>query len=229
MSSPEKLIKQGRFYEAAQIFHQKADNAKSIFEGRRYLDSAARCYESANEYSSAVMCFLEAGNLEAALKACIKSKDPKPLSRTLLQRGKPKEAVRSLIICSLNFFKERNFIEAKNFCEEALNIGHSQLPEALINVIEGVIENDPEKISTGLKIGQTASGEDFDLISEITFIAKNALAEITPAQLMVTPKTVQEERKLAPLYCPNCGAPFSKQKAYSKVIQCDYCRHVTRL
>jgi tetratricopeptide (TPR) repeat protein len=228
LPNPEKLAGQGRYQEAAELFRQKAINTKNLFEKRRYFDSAARCYESACEYTSAIYYFLEAENLEAAIKTCMKSKNPKNLSQALTQQMKAKEIIQALVTCSLNFIREKNFIDAQKFCEEALSLNdESQLPEALMNILIGGREYDREKIVDGLKIAQTITNEDFYLMSEITFIGKNFLSEIPPDH---APSQVKkEERKTVELFCSHCGAPFPQQKLYSKVIKCEYCGHVTKL
>jgi len=230
MPYPEKLAKQGKYQEAAQLFQQRANNAKNSFERRRYFDSAARCYESAGNYASGIVCFLEAENLQAAINTCVKSKNPKYLSQALTKRVKKREVVRALVVCSLIFLRERNFIDAQKFCEEALGLGgESQLPEALMNILVGAIEYDQEKIVDGLKICQTIASEDFDLISEITFIGKNLLSEMPPVTVSAIRQVKQEDRKPVELLCSNCKAPFPQQKVYSKVIKCQYCGHITKL
>lgn len=225
MPNPEKLAKQGKFYEAAKSFYEKANTTKSIFKKRRYLDSAARCYESAGEYFLATKCFLEAGNLEAALKAGMKSKKPEDLSKALIHHRNTEEALSFLITCALDLMKQQNFVDAKKFCEEALRIEQSPLPEALMNIINGVIENSSEKIVNGLKISRAISEKNHDLATKITFIAKSILAEFSPAQLDVSRK----EKKPVISRCPNCGALLPKKKTYSDTVQCPYCGCVVRM
>jgi len=224
LPNPEKLAKQGKFDEAAKLFYEKASTTKSIFEKRRYLDSAARCYESAGEYSLATKCFLEAGNLEAALKAGIKSRKPEEFSKALIHHRNIKEAVSFLMTCSLDLMERKNFVDAKKFCEEALRIEQSPLPEALMNVINGVIENSSEKIVNGLRISRNIS-ESSDLATKITFIAKSILAELSPAQLEVSHK----EKKPVVSRCPNCGALLPRQRTYSDTVQCPYCGCIVRI
>jgi len=226
LPDPEKLAKQGKYKEAAELFQQRANGTKNLFERRRYLDSAARCYETAGDYASAIRCFLEVENFETAINACMKCKNPKYLTQALTQQTK-KEVVRALVICSLNFLREQNFIDAQIFCEEAISLNDgSQLPEALINILIGCKEYDRERIIDGLKITQDIVNEDVDLVSEIAFIGKNLLSEIPQTQ---SSQVLNEQKKQNELFCSRCGAPFPKHKLYSKVIKCEYCGYTTKL
>lgn len=230
MPNPEKLAKQGKYEEAAKLLQQRASNTENPFERRRYFDSAARCYELAGEYAASIACFLQAENLQAAINVCTKSKNPKYLSQASTHRVKAREVVRALVVCSLNFLRERNLIVAQKFCEEAIALSsRSPLPEALMNILVGAIEYDQGKIVDGLKIGQAVDSEDFDLMSEIAFIGKNLLSEMPSVQASSVRQVVQEERKVVELLCSNCRAPFPQQKVYSKVIKCEYCGHITKL
>jgi ribosomal protein S27AE len=135
--------------------------------------------------------------------------------------------IRALVICSLNFFRERDFIDAQIFCEEALSLNDgSQLPEAFINILVGSKEYDRERIIDGLKIVQEITNEDIDLVSEIAFIGKNLLSEMPQIQ---SSQVLKEEKKQNDLFCSRCGAPFPQHKLYSKAIKCEYCGYTTKL
>jgi len=225
LPDPEKLVKQGKYQEAAELFQQKANDSKNSFERRRFLDSAARCYEIIGEYASSIQCYLEVENFDAVINVCMKCKNPKYLTQSISHQMK-KKIVRALIICSINFFRERNFVDAQIFCEEALSLdGGSQLLEAFINILFGSKEYDQERIIEGLRIIRDIANDDVDLVSEIAFISKNFLSEIPQTQ---NSQILKEEKKQKDLFCSHCGAPFPKNKIYSNIVQCEYCGYTSK-
>jgi hypothetical protein len=219
LPSPKKLVKEGKFLEAAKLYHTRALKTKDEHKRRRFLNFAARCYESAGDFSLAVKCFLESGDVDSALGSAIKSRNPKFLSNALLDAGRKDDAVRFLLKCTLRLVEERDFEAARSFCKEALEFGHSGLASALVNIIDGIIEGKSEKVASSVKTTQTSS-EDADLAREINFIANKFLANMPKVSGVV---------KEVPNRCPECGAPFPAQKGRGKIIQCEYCGFTVRL
>ncbi|MGQ9566377.1 MAG: hypothetical protein ACUVT5_07570 [Candidatus Bathyarchaeales archaeon] len=219
MPTPEELIEQGCFLEAAKLYHEKALKAKNIHERRRFLNFAGRCYESAGESSLATKCFLEAGDLELALASAIKAKNPLVLSTALAESGRKNDIVDLLLKCALRLVEAREFGAARSFCKEALKFRHSDLATAMIYLIDGFMEGKSEKVVLSVKQAR-ASNEDTTLAREISFIANKFLANM--------PK-VPSQAKEIPKRCPECGAPFPLQKRRSKVIECEYCGFMLRI
>jgi len=219
LPKPEELIEEGRFLEAAKLYHEQALQTKNVHERRRFLNFAARCYESAGEFSLAVKCFLESGDLDRALDSAIKAKNAKILSNALAETGRKEEATKLLLKCALQLVEEREFGLARSFAKETLAFGHSSLALALINMIDGIIEGKSEKVASSVKVTQVSS-EDADMAREINFVANKFLANM--------PKVSGGVKKV-PTRCPECGAPFPQQKRHGRIIECEYCGFTVRV
>lgn len=219
LPSPEKLAKEGKFLEAAKLYEERALQTKDVHKKRRFLNFAARCYESAGEFSLAVKCFLESADVDAALGSAVKVKNAKIVSDAVVEAGRKENAVGFLLRCALRFVEEREFDVTRSFCMEALQFGHSSLAEALLSVIDGVMEGKAEKVASGVKMAQS-SGEDVELAREIGFVGNKFLANM--------PK-VQSEVREVPTRCPECGAPLPAHMRHGKVIECEYCGFTVRL
>lgn len=219
LSNPKKLAEKGRFLEAAKAYHEKALREGDVHKRRRFLNFAGRCYESAEEFSLSAKSFLESGDVDRALESAVKSKNPKVLSNALAETGhKEEETVKLLLKCALQLVERRELIKARAFAKEALDLKYSLLTEATINMIDGVLEDKPEKVALSAKATRF-QGEDDPLAREINFLANKFLANI--------PKS-ESEAKESPTQCPECGAPLP-QKKKGKFVECEYCGFPVRL
>jgi hypothetical protein len=218
LTNPETLAKEGRFLEAAKAYCEKALREKDVHKRRRFLNFAGRFYESAGEFSLSAKCFLESGDVDRALESSVKSGNPKVLSNALIETGhKEEETVELLIKCALQLAEQKEFVKARAFAKEALDIKRSQLTEAVINMIDGVLEGKSEKVASSVKATQFL-GENDSLAREINFLANKFLASM--------PKMGSETKP--PTRCPECGAPLPP-KMKGKFIECEYCGFPVRL
>lgn len=219
LSNPEKLVEKGRFLEAAKAYHEKALREGDVHKRRRFLNFAGRCYESAKEFSLSAKSFLESGDVDRALESAVKSKNPKILSNALAETGhKEEETVELLLKCTLQLVEQRELVEARTFAKEALDLKRSQLTEATISMIDGVLEDKPEKLAFSAKATRF-HGEDDPLAREINFLANKLLTSM--------PKR-ESEAKEPPTRCPECGAPLPPRRK-GKIIECEYCGFPVRL
>jgi hypothetical protein len=219
LTNPEELAKQGRFLEAAKAYCEKALQERDMHKRRRFLNFAGRCYESAEEFSLSTKCFLESGDVDRALESSVKSGNPKVLSNALIETGhKQEEAVELLLKCALQLTEQKEFVKARAFAKEAFGISRSQLTEAMINMIDGVLEGKSERVASSVKAIQLL-GEDNSLAREIDFVANKFLASM--------PK-VESGAKEPPAQCPECGAPLPPKRK-GKIIECEYCGFPVRL
>lgn len=219
LTKPEKLMEEGRVLEAAEAYRQKALRQKNVHKRRRFLNFAGRYYESAGEFSLSAKCFLDSGDMNRAVQAAVKSGNPKILSNALAETGhKEDETVGLLLKCALQLAERRDFAQARAFAKEALDLKRSPLTEAMINMIDGVLEGKPDKVASSAKATRFL-GEDEPLAREINFVANKFLAGM--------PK-VESAVKGPPTECPECGAPLP-QKRKGKFVECDYCGFPVRL
>lgn len=183
------------------------------------MNFAGRCYESAEEFSLSAKSFLESGDVERALESALKSGNPKVLSNALAEtRHREEETAELLLKCALQLVERKEFVEARAFAKEALDLKRSQLTEAAINMIDGVLEDKPEKVAFSAKATRF-QGDDAPLAREINFVANKLLVNI--------PKN-ERETKEPPTRCTECGAPLP-QKRKGKIIECEYCGFPVRL
>jgi tetratricopeptide (TPR) repeat protein len=230
LPSAEKLAKKGHYHEAAQLFEQQAICANNPYERSRDFDSAGRCYESAGELSSAVACYVKAGDSrsrEIAASVCTRSGHPEYLSAAMSQPGETEDAIRLLIICSLNLLKEGKTSQAQRFGEEAFKLNSanaSQLTNGFINVLNGVVENNPEKINAGIKMCQNVDFADSALADEIIPFAREELSKFSNVIVASTKKSEEERpRRALALVCPKCGAPVLNPILGTGRVKCEYC------
>ena len=218
MTKPEKLAEEGRFLEAAKAYHEKALRERDVHKWRRFLNFAGRFYESAGEFSLSAKCFLESGDVNRALESAVKSGNPKVLSNALTEtRHKEEETINLLLKSALQLAEQKEFVKARAFAKEALDIKRLQLTEAMISMIDGVLEGKSEKVASSVKATRFL-GENDSLAREINFVANKFLASI--------PKTGNETKP--PTRCPECGAPLPP-KMKGKFIECEYCGFTVRL
>ena len=226
MPNAEKLARNGQYHEAAQLFEQQATCANDPSEKRRFFDSAGRCFESAGELSSAIACFVKADSSrarDAAVNACIKSGHPEYLSNALNQLGRKEDAIRLLTTCSLNLLREGNAPKAQRFCDEALKLDSengSRLPDGLMSVLVGVVENDPEKINAGIRICQNADYVDSAVADEIVLFATTTLSKFSNVRVISKKPAEGNLRNAA---CPKCGAPFPELSLRLGSAKCQFC------
>ncbi|HML03089.1 MAG TPA: zinc ribbon domain-containing protein [Candidatus Bathyarchaeia archaeon] len=219
LRNPEKLVKKGRFLEAAQIYYERATQDRDEHKKRRFLNFAARYYESAAEFSLAVKCFLESKDPDRALAAAVTAKNPKILSNALVEAGyKQEEIVRLLLKCGLRSLEAREFTETHAFAIEAYGFGHPVMAEALLNLIDGYVQTSSEKIAASIKAMQIPSESD-PLAREIGFVAN---------KLLVSMPKVAGQAKEIPTHCPECGAPLPAKRK-GRIIECEYCGYPVRL
>lgn len=219
LRNPEKLVKKGRFLEAAQIYYERAKQERDEHKKRRFLNFAARYYESAGEFSLAVKYFLESKDMDRALAAAVTAKNPKILSNALVEIGyKQEEIVKLLLRCGLRSVEAREFTEAHQFAREAYGFGHPVTAEAMLNLIDGYMQSNSEKVANSVKALQIPSESD-SLAREISFVANKFLGSM--------PKVAGQPKEM-PTHCPECGAPLpAKQKG--RIIECEYCGYPVRL
>jgi DNA-directed RNA polymerase subunit RPC12/RpoP len=219
LTNPEKPAEQGRFLEAAKAYREKALREKDIHKRRRFLNFAGRFYESAGEFSLSAKCFLESGDVDRALESSVKSGNPKVLLNTLTETGhKEEETVELLLKCTLQLAEQKEFVKSRVFAKEALDIKRSQLTEAVINMIDGVLEDKSEKVASSVKATRFL-GEKDPLAREINFVANKFLVNMPKGE---------SEAKEPPTRCPECGAPLPPKRK-GKIIECEYCGFPVRL
>jgi DNA-directed RNA polymerase subunit RPC12/RpoP len=219
LTNPEELAEQGRFLEAAKAYREKALREKDVHKRRRFLNFAGRYYESAEEFSLSAKSFLESGDVDRALESSVKSGNPKVLSNALTEtEHKQEETVELLLKCALQLVEQKEFVKARTFAKEALEINRSRLTEAMISMIDGVLEGKSAKVASSVKATQFL-GEDDSLAREINFVANKFLANM--------PK-IESEAKEPPIQCPECGAPLPLKRK-GKFIECEYCGFPVRL
>ena len=219
MPNPEKLAKKGHFFEAADIYRERAVQEKDEPKKRRFLNFAARYYESAGEFSLAIKCFLASKDLDRALSSAVIAKNAKILSNALIESGyKQEEVVRLLVRCGLKLVSEKEFAEAQTFAKEAYGFGHSVIAEALLDLVEGYMQSNSEKVAVSAKTVQILTESD-SLAREIGFLANKFLISI--------PKIAGETKEM-PTHCPECGAPLPTKRK-GRVIECEYCGYPVRL
>jgi hypothetical protein len=218
LTNPEPPAEKRPFLKAAKAYNEKALREKDVHKRRRFLNFAGRFYESAGEFELSAKCFLESGDVDRALRSALKSGDPKTLSNALTETGhKQDETAKLLLKCTLQLAEQKEFTKARVFAKEALGIARSELTVAMMNMIDGVIEGKPEKVTSSVKATQFL-GENDSLAREINFVANKILASM--------PKTATETKP--PTICPECGAPLP-QKRKGNVIECEYCGFPVRL
>jgi hypothetical protein len=219
LKNPEKLAEEKRFLEAAKAYCEKALRERDVHKRRRFLNFAGRFYESAGEFSLSAKCFLESGDVDRALESSVKSGNPKVLSNALTETGhKEDDTIELLLKCALQLAEQREFVKARVFAKEALDIKRSQLTEAMINMIDGVLEGKSEKVVSSVKATRF-QGKDDPLAREINFLANKFLANMPKGE---------SEAKEPPTRCPECGAPLPP-KGKGKIIECEYCGFPVRL
>lgn len=219
MPNPEKLVKKGRFFEAAKIYHERAAQERDEHKKRRFFNFAARYYESAGEFSLAVKCFLESKDMDRALVAAVRARNAKILSNALVEAGyKQEDIVKLLLKCGLRLVEAREFAEAHAFAREAYGFGHSIMAEALLGLIDGYMQGSSEKVAASVKSLRIPSESD-SLAREIGFVANKFLVGM--------PKVAGEAKEM-PTHCPECGAPLPAKRK-GRVIECEYCGYPVRL
>jgi len=219
LRNPEKLVKKGRFLEAAQIYYERATQERDEHKKRRFLNFAARYYESAAEFSLAVKCFLESKDMDRALAAAVTAKNPKILSNPLVEAGyKQEEIVKLLLTCGLRSVEAREFIGAHAFARDAYGFGQPVMAEAMLNLIDGYMQSSSEKVAASVKAVQVPSEND-PLAREIGFVAN---------KLLVSMPKVAGQAKEIPTHCPECGAPLPAKRK-GRIIECEYCGYPVRL
>jgi hypothetical protein len=218
LTNPEELAEEGRFLEAANAYREKALRERDVHKRRRFLNFAGRFYESASEFSLSAKCFLESGDLDRALESSVKSGHPRVLSNALIETGhKEEEMIELLLKCALQLVEQKDFVKARAFAKEALDIRRSELTEAMFSMIDGVLEGKSEKVASSVKATQFL-GENDSLAREINFVANKFLASM--------PKIGSETKP--PTRCPECGAPLPPKRK-GKFIECEYCGFPVRL
>lgn len=212
-------MEEGRVLEAAEAYREKALREKDVHKRRRFLNFAGRCYESAEQFSLSAKCFLESGDMDRAVSSTVKSKSPKILSNALAEAGhKEDETIALLLKCVMQLAERGEFVEARAFAKEALDLKRSQLTEAMINMIDGVLEGKPEKVASSAKATRFLCEND-PLAREINFVANKFLASMPKGE---------SGAKEPPSECPECGAPLPRNRR-GKVVECDYCGFPVRL
>jgi len=219
LTNPEKLAKDGHFPEAAKAYHEKALHEKDVHKRRRFLNFAGRCYESAGEFLLSAESFLESGDVDRAVESAVKSRNPKVLSKALAETGyEEEETVKLLLKSALQLAERREFVVARAFAKEASDLKRSQLTEAMLNMIDGVLEGKTERVASCVSSTRFQIESD-PLAREINFLANKFLASMPKGE---------GEAKEPPTRCPECGAPLS-QKIKGKFIECEYCGFPVRL
>jgi hypothetical protein len=220
LTDPEELAEEGRFLEAAKLCCEKAQRERDVHKRRRFLNFAGRFYEAAGEFSLSVKCFFESGDVDRGLESSMRAKSAKVLSNALAETGRSSEDTAELLLrCSLRLLESHEWADARVFAKEAHDVGHSSLADAMISLIDGVIEGNALKVAACVKATRIQHEEDV-LRREINFVAGKFLASM--------PKAVNEEAKEIPSECPECGAPLP-HKRKGKVIECEYCGFPVRL
>ena len=157
--------------------------------------------------------------MDRALVASVKSGNPKVLSNALAETGhKEEKTIELLLKCVLQLAEQREFAKARAFAKEALDLKRSQLTEAAISMIDGVLEGKAEKVSFTVKATRFL-GENDSLTREVSFVASKLLANM--------PK-IESGARTPPTECPECGAPLPKKRK-GKIVECDYCGFPVRL
>jgi hypothetical protein len=219
LTNPKKLAEEERFLETAKAYYEKALRERDVHKRRRFLNFAGRFYESAGEFSLSAKCFLESGDLDRTLESAVKSGNPKVLSSTLAETGHSKEETLELLLrCSLQLLEARENNGARAFAGEAHNVGPSPLTDAMISLVDGVIENNSEKVASCAKATRFQSERDI-LAREINFVANKFLVSM--------PKVAREAKEV-PDQCPECGAPLPPKRK-GKIVECEYCGFPVRL
>ena len=218
LSNPETPAEEGRFRETAKTYCEKAQREKDVHKRRRFLNFAGRFYESASDFSLSTKCFLQSGDVGRALESSMKSGNPKILSNALSETDHEQEELIELLLkCALHLAEQKEFVEARAFAKEALGIKRSPPTEAMLSMIDGVLEGKSEKVASSIKATQFL-GESDSLAREINFIANKFLASM--------PKTEGEPKPLT--RCPECGAPLPRARK-GKIIECAYCGFLVKL
>lgn len=212
-------MKEGHVLEAAEVWREKASGEKDVHKRRRFLNFAGRCYEAVGEFSLSAKSFLESGDVDRAVQASVKSGNPKVLSNALAESGhKEDETLALLMKTALQLSERKDFVNARAFAKEAVDMKRDPLTEAMVNMIDGVIEGKPEKLASVAKTTRFL-GENDPLAREIGFMANKFSANM--------PK-VEGGTKVPPMECPECGAPLPLKRK-GKVVECAYCGFPVRL